>query len=67
MKSERELHLENLVRALRNKRISVDAIHDYGCPITRIGRKHGPCNCGGDDALEPIKTACKALNIPIIM
>jgi len=24
------------------------AVHAYPCPATRIGKKSGPCNCGGD-------------------
>ena len=24
----------------------VDAVHRHGCPCTRIGQKHGPCDCG---------------------
>ena len=24
------------------------AVHCYGCPATKVGKKTGPCNCGGD-------------------
>lgn len=26
----------------------VETIHEHGCAATRMGKKYGPCDCGGD-------------------
>lgn len=30
---------------------SIDAVHSYGCPATRMGKRGGPCNCGARDLM----------------
>lgn len=29
--------------------LSVYAVHAHECPYWRIGKRHGPCNCGAID------------------
>lgn len=41
--------------------IFVDVCHTYGCPSARIGRKHGPCNCGGDALKAHVEATRAAL------
>jgi hypothetical protein len=44
----------------------VDAVHQYGCPATRLGQKRGPCTCGAesmclefDRAAKDLRRACR--------
>lgn len=30
----------------------IEAVHSHGCAATVWGKKHGPCNCGGDGLIE---------------
>lgn len=27
----------------------IDAVHRYRCPVTVLGQKSGPCNCGAEE------------------
>lgn len=38
--------LESVVGVLVHPRaMPVQKWHDHGCPITRMGKKYGPCDC----------------------
>ena len=37
------------------------AIHDYGCPQTINGKKHGACDCGGEAKKSRIIAALQSL------
>lgn len=30
-------------------------VHNYGCACTRLGKKAGPCNCGGAEIWDSVK------------
>ena len=32
--------------------LTVQAVHTYDCPFWRMGKKHGPCNCGAHEEWE---------------
>jgi hypothetical protein len=39
------------------------AIHRHDCPCWRIGKKHGPCNCGGRETDDALKAELVALGV----
>ena len=41
------------------------AVHRYGCPLTKIGKKYGPCQCGGADIQTRIKASRDAFDAAI--
>ncbi len=54
--------LEPLNALLKNPRVSrMDAIHTHACPCWRIGKRHGPRNCGGDRLHEEVESVLRAL------
>ena len=38
------------------------AVHRYGYPLTKIGKKYGPCQCGGADIQTRIKASRDAFD-----
>lgn len=39
----------------------MDVLHRYQCPITRLGKSYGPCDCGGDEQKTQVKDAMETL------
>jgi hypothetical protein len=35
----------------------IDAVHTYACPWWRMGRRHGPCDCGANALLADFERA----------
>lgn len=40
------------------------AVHVHGCPLTRMGKKHGPCTCGAVEIWERNREAMLAIVHP---
>lgn len=54
--------LHDLIAA--NSRVSApETVHDYGCPVTRLGRRYGPCNCPAGPAQVQLNAALRAAGL----
>jgi hypothetical protein len=53
--------LENFYAAAMDKHAWLVAWHNHDCPSGKLGKKHGPCNCPGDEAQKRIDEALAAL------
>lgn len=40
-----------------------EAVHDYGCPVTRIGKRYGPCNCAAGPSQVRLNEALRAAGL----
>jgi hypothetical protein len=65
---EQELtKFETLCDLLNNTRVSLpDAVHTYECPAWREGKKHGPCDCGGDELSTRTRVALLAVGVKVL-
>lgn len=45
--------------------VSIQAVHAYGCPTTRWGKKHGPCNCSARRVHDELLAALAACDVKV--
>lgn len=48
--------MQTLLRSPKGGMVSatVAAVHEHSCPFWRIGKRHGPCDCGALEAWDEI-------------
>ena len=51
-----------VVRSATQSRVEISVVHDYPCPLWRLGKRHGPCNCEGDEQQKAVDDAAAALH-----
>ena len=59
------LELIESARAQKNRApyVSLDVCHAHECPAWRIGKKHAPCNCGGEQMLALLKGILRSTKV----
>ena len=59
------LELIESARAQKNRApyVSLDVCHAHECPVWRIGKKHAPCNCGGEKMLALLKGILRSTKV----
>lgn len=55
--------IAELEAALNLPRVLLAITHDYACPLTKIGKKHGPCKCGAFGTRQTVQLIFNKLHI----